>query len=374
MRPGSGGIELRLHLARTVDRDVWRSAREAIPEHRAVVVEVRARGESGWGEAPEFMASVYSSHIATLLRRLREVEPVLRSCDPDRPELTWSALFPVLSDCPFALGAIDVACHDLAARLSGAPLYERLGLPTPEGRPSTYSIGLDEPETMVAKLRGFAGWHMYKVKLGSPRDLDVLRMLREETTAPFWLDGNAGWALEDLEAVFGELSALGVTAIEQPFAVGERRAQLRARELSPVPIFADESVTDREEFERNAGDFDGVNVKILKAGGITPALEILRSCRERGLPSMIGCLPESSIGASAAAHLSGLADHADVDTIALLATDTGTGARLDEAGRIRLPDLPGTGFVPDPTSEAWDVGPVPEDALARLSPVEGTTG
>lgn len=357
MRPDSAGMRLRLHLARTVDHDVWRSAREAIPEHRAVVVEVRARGESGWGEAPEFMTSVYSSRLATLIERLRGVESILYSCDPERPELTWARLAPLLTDCPFALGALDVACHDLAARLAGVPLYERLGCPDPTGRRSAYSIGLDEPEAMVAKLPESSDWHMYKVKLGKAGDLDVLRLLRKRTDAPFWLDGNAGWARQDLEAVLGELPSLGVAAIEQPFPVGDRQAQLRAREVSPVPIFADESVTNREEFERHAGDFDGVNVKILKAGGITPSLEILRACRERGVSTMLGCLPESSIGASAAAHLSGMVDHVDVDTIALLATDTGTGIRLDGSGRIGLPDLPGTGFVPDAASEAWVVDP-----------------
>lgn len=374
LSPEPDGVRMHLYPARTVDHDVWRSAREAIPEHRAIVVEVCAHGESGWGEAPEFMASVYSSNIVTLVERLRGAEEVLRSCDPARPERTWARLAPLLADCPFALGAIDVACHDLAARLSGVPLHERLGCPDPTGRRSAYSIGLDEPETMAAKLSGASGWHMYKVKLGNAGDLDVLHLLRKRTDAPFWLDGNAGWTSRELEAVLGELPSLGVTAIEQPFAVGDREAQIRARELSPVPIFADESVTNRKELERNAEHFDGVNVKILKAGGITPAMEIFRDCRERGISTMLGCLPESSIGASAAAHLSGMADYVDVDTIALLATDTGTGVRLDESGRIGVPDRPGTGFVPDPLSEAWAVDQAFEDELAGSAGMGGATG
>ncbi|WP_326950815.1 hypothetical protein OG439_19685 [Amycolatopsis sp. NBC_01307] len=345
-------MRLRTHLVRMVDKDVWRCAREEIPAHQAVLVELSADGCSGWGEASVFMTADYNSTAEVLLRRMKDVRPLLRDADPTAPAQTWDRLRPILADCPFALGALDIAGHDLAARLSGAPLYDHLGLPDPTGRSSSYSIGLDTVTAMVDKLRRVPGWRLYKVKLARAGDIDVLRALREHTDAPFWVDGNACWRPEELFDVLDLLPELGVVALEQPFGTNEVAAHRRLRAAGVLPVFADESVTTPDQVASAVGVFDGVNIKVLKAGGITPALEMVRLCRESGLGSMLGCLPESSAGASAAAHLAGLTDHVDLDTIALLATDTGHGALLDDAGRIRLASGPGTGFVPDWESPA----------------------
>jgi len=346
-------MRLRPYVVRLVDQDVWQCAREVIPEHRAVLVELSVDGVSGWGEAPAFMVDVYASDLATVLRRLRGVAPLLARLDPTDPCGNWHRLRPALADCPFALGALDVAGHDLAARLAGRPLYAHQNLPDPTGRASSYSIGLDEPDVMVSKLEKAAGWAYYKVKLARPGDLDLLRRLREHTDAPFWLDGNACWRPEDLFPILDQLPGYGVVALEQPFPVDAHDATWEARHRSPVPIFADESVTTPDQVAPAAARFDGINIKVLKAGGITPALEMLRTGRELGLATMLGCLPESTAGASAAAHLAGLADHVDLDTVALLATDTGTGFTLDTRGRVTLADRPGTGFRPTPDSPAW---------------------
>ncbi|HEY8372054.1 MAG TPA: GNAT family N-acetyltransferase [Pseudonocardiaceae bacterium] len=353
-------MRLRLHLVRMVDQEVWRSAREEIPEHRAVLVELTADGVSGWGESSDFMATTYRSNISTVINRLRAVEPLLKDADPTQPEQLWHTLYPVLADCPFALGALDVAAHDLAARLAGEPLYRHLGLPDPSGVPSSYSIGLDSPDKMVAKLTRTPGWSLYKVKLARAEDLDVVRALREHTDAPFWLDGNACWTPEGLFKVLDQLADLNIAALEQPFPVGEVEAHREVRRRSPVPIFADESVTTPDQVPAAVDQFDGVNLKVLKAGGLTPILHMVHDCRNKGLATMLGCLPESSAGASAAAHLAGATDHVDLDTVALLATDTGDGVRLTAEGRIVLPDRPGTGFEPDPTRPAW--------VLRRLGP------
>ena len=297
------------------------------------------------------MTATYNSTTDEVLWCLRDVEPLLHNMDLSA---VYAELAPVLADCPFALAALDVAAHDLAARLAGMPLYEHLGLASPQGRASSYSVGLDTLDMMVAKLDRTPGWGMYKVKLRKADDLDVLRALREHTDAPFWVDGNACWQPEPLFEVLDELPALGVVALEQPFGVDAVEDQREARGRSPVPVFADESVTTPDQVRPAAEIFDGVNVKVLKAGGLTPALSMLRECRQLGVATMLGCLPESSTGASAAAHLVALTDHVDLDTIALLDTDTGTGVRLTDAGRLMLVDGPGTGFVPDFSSPAWE--------------------
>lgn len=344
---------LRARVVRLLDHDIWRSAREAIPEHHAVVVELSAGGIAGWGEAPAFMVDTYASDVATVLGALRSVAPLLARLDPTDPAGNWELLHPELERCPFALGALDVAGHDLAARLAALPLHAHLGLPDPAGLASSYSIGLAEPEVMVAKLAETPGWKQYKVKLSGTGDLDVLRALRDRTDAPFWLDGNACLEPDAVFPILDELPGLGVVALEQPFPVGELEKTRAVRRASPVPVYADESVTTPDQLKPAAELFDGVNVKVLKAGGITPALRVLREARELGLGIMLGCLPESSAGASAAAHLAGAADHVDLDTVALLAVDTGTGVTLDPRGRIGKVHRSGTGFEPDFASAAW---------------------
>ncbi|WP_282685351.1 MULTISPECIES: dipeptide epimerase [unclassified Streptomyces] len=364
-------MKLYVHEIRLTDHDVWRSAREAIPEQPGLLVELRERGVSGFGEASAFMTDRYRSALPVMHDDLRRVADTVRTLPAEDPEGAWAALAPQLTGAPFLLAALDVAAHDLAARLAGAPLWQHLGGARPEGLRSSYSIGLDTPDVMVRKLRERPGWPAYKVKLAAPGDLHVLRALREHTDAPFFVDGNCGWDLPGTLAALDGLTGLGVELLEQPFP-RERWDEARTlKAASPVPVFADESITGPDDLDACAEAFHGVNLKLMKAGGITPALRMLRRAHARGLGTMLGCMPESSAGVSATAHLGPQVDHLDADSIALLAIDTGRGVLLDASGRITLPDAPGTGFVPDFTGPAFTVRPTDADALdqdeARLS-------
>ncbi|MGW2209852.1 dipeptide epimerase [Streptomyces sp. NPDC001781] len=350
-------MRLHVHEIRLTDHDVWRSAREAIPVQPGVLVELTAGGRSGFGEASAFMTDHYNSSLDALHASLRSVAGTLRDLPADDPEGAWSVLSPRLAGAPFALAALDVAAHDLSARLAGVPLWRRLGAERPGELRSSYSIGLDEPDVMVRKLLQRPGWPAYKVKLAAPGDLHILRALREHTDAPFFVDGNCGWEPAATAAVLGAMADLGVTLLEQPFP-RESWAEAKAlKEVSPIPVYADESITGPHDLDACAEAFHGVNLKLMKAGGITPALRMLRAARAAGLGTMLGCMPESSAGVSATAHLGPFVDHLDADSIALLAVDTGTGLLLDDAGGITLPEVPGTGFVPDYRGPAFTVRP-----------------
>ncbi|MEV4680222.1 dipeptide epimerase [Streptomyces kurssanovii] len=350
-------MRLHVHEIRLTDHDVWRSAREAIPVQPGLLVELSAAGRSGFGEASAFMTDRYNSGLDAMHADLRRVAGTLRDLPADDPGHSWSVLAPLLAGSPFTLAALDVAAHDLAARLAGVPLWRHLGARTPGALHSSYSIGLDEPAVMVRKLLERPGWPAYKVKLAGPGDLHILEALREHTDAPFYVDGNCGWKLPDTLAALDAMAALGVELLEQPFP-RERWDDARAlKEASPIPVFADESITGPDDLDACATAFHGVNLKLMKAGGITPALRMLRRARAAGLGTMLGCMPESSAGVSATAHLGPHVDHLDADSIALLAVDTGTGVLLDDRGRITLPDTPGTGFVPDFTGPAFTVRP-----------------
>ncbi|MER5729821.1 dipeptide epimerase [Streptomyces sp. NPDC002138] len=350
-------MKLEVHEIRLTDHDVWRSAREAIPVQPGLLIELSAGGRSGFGEASAFMTDRYNSSLAAMHDDLRRVAATVRALPADDPEGSWAVLAPLLAGSPFLLAALDVAAHDLAARLAGVPLWRHLGADEPQALHSSYSIGLDEPDVMVRKLREQPGWPAYKVKLAAPGDLHILRALREHTDAPFFVDGNCGW---DLAGTLGALDAmreLGVELLEQPFP---RECWDDARTLkaaSPIPVYADESITGPHDLDACAEAFHGVNLKLMKAGGITPALRMLRRARAAGLGTMLGCMPESSAGVSATAHLGPYVDHLDADSIALLAVDTGVGALLDDRGRITLPDAPGTGFVPAFEGPAFTVRP-----------------
>ncbi|WP_309050565.1 dipeptide epimerase [Streptomyces sp.] len=360
-------MRLHVHEIRLTDHDVWRSAREAIPVQPGVLVELSAGGRSGFGEASAFMTDRYNSSLDALHASLRSVAGTLRELPADDPEGAWEVLAPLLTGSPFALAALDVAAHDLAARLAGVPLWRRLGAAGaepaggdtagPGALRSSYSIGLDEPGVMVRKLQERPGWPAYKVKLAAPGDLHILRALREHTDAPFYVDGNCGWEPAATAAALDAMAELGVTLLEQPFP---REAWAEARELkkiSPIPVYADESITGPHDLDACAEAFHGVNLKLMKAGGITPALRMLRAARAAGLGTMLGCMPESSAGVSATAHLGPFVDHLDADSIALLAVDTGTGVLLDAEGALTLPDAPGTGFVPAYDGPAFTVRP-----------------
>jgi L-alanine-DL-glutamate epimerase-like enolase superfamily enzyme/predicted GNAT family N-acyltransferase len=351
-------VKVTAHEISLTQRHLWRSTREAIPVQHGLIVEVEQDGVTGFGEASAFMTDHYNSSLEQLHGDIRRVAPLLTKLRPDNPFDVWEALAAELPGSPFALAAIDAAVHDLRARLLGLPLWQTLGLDPPHGLRSSFSIGLDDPSVMVGKLRERLGWSAYKVKLADPGDLTVLRQLRRHTDAPFYVDGNCGWDLSQVLAALEGMQALGVSLIEQPFprAAWEYARILKRRSL--IPVIADESITSPADLDACTEAFHGINVKPMKAGGITPALSLLRAARERGLITMLGCMPESAAGVSATSHLGALADHLDVDVVDLLAVNAGHGLTLDSRGRITVPDRPGSGYVPDPAALGWRVRPV----------------
>ncbi|WP_409239604.1 GNAT family N-acetyltransferase [Streptomyces sp. PA5.6] len=354
-----------MHEASLTQRHLWRSAREAIPVTRTVIVEAEQDGVSGYGEASCFMTDHYNSGLERMHADLRRTAPLLSTldvCGPDGDaDTVWRRLAAELPDSPFVLAALDSALHDLRARLLGVPLWKSLGLDPPRNLRSSYSIGLDTAEAMAGKLRERPGWCAYKVKLADPGDLGILRELRRQTDAPFLIDGNCGWDPDRLVPALPHLHDLDVRLIEQPYPRAAWDDARRLKEISPIPVIADESITSPDDLHACTGAFHGINVKPMKAGGLTPALAMLRAARERGLVTMLGCMPESAAGVSATAHLGGLVDHLDVDVVDLLAVDTGHGLSLDATGHVTLPDRPGSGYLPDATAHGWYVHHVPAE-------------
>jgi L-alanine-DL-glutamate epimerase-like enolase superfamily enzyme len=244
-----------------------------------------------------------------------------------------------------AEAAVDMALYDLAGQRVGVPVFELLGLDPRDAPETSFTIGLDRPEVVVRKVREASAYPVLKVKMGSDDDREILRAVRDTTRQRLRVDANEGWTPADALERLEWLAGLGVELVEQPLPAGMIAETRELRRHSPLPFYADEGVHRAGDIPALAGAYDGINIKLMKCGGLGEALRMIAVARAHGLRVMIGCMIESSLAITAAAHLSPLADTADLDGNLLLASDPFVGATVVD-GRIVLPDAPGLGVTP----------------------------
>jgi L-alanine-DL-glutamate epimerase-like enolase superfamily enzyme len=224
-------------------------------------------------------------------------------------------------------------------------LYELLGLDSTHTPVTSFTIGLDTPEVVARKVREAAGYPVLKVKMGSADDREVLVAVRDTTDRPIRVDANEGWTPADALERLEWLARLGVELVEQPLPAAQLEETKVLRRRSPLPFYADESVHRAEDIPRLAEAFDGINIKLMKCGGLAEATRMVAVARAHGMKVMLGCMIESSVAITAAAHLSPLVDIADLDGNLLLEEDPFVGATVVD-GRLVLPDGPGLGVRP----------------------------
>ena len=323
---------LEVHTRRT-----FSIARSSADAFERVMFEIEAEGVTGRGEAAP--SGYYGQDASGVAEDLEHVA----IGDPWDIEgtLARNDRLP-----PSALAALDNALHDLAARRLGVPVYRLLGLAKPEPI-SAYTLGIADRETTVADAERLREFPILKVKVGGWEDVETLRAVREASGSDLWVDANEAFSPEEAVEVVAELKEIGVSMIEQPVpASAGPEALARATEAaSPVPVMADESAVAARDVPALAGYVGGVNVKLAKCGGIRGALEMIHTARAHGMLVMLGCMVETSLGISAAAHISGLVDFLDLDGAMLLADDPYVGPTYDN-GRILLSEEPGLGVVP----------------------------
>ena len=245
-----------------------------------------------------------------------------------------------------ARAAIDEALHDLWGKKLGQPLYKLLGL-NPTHLPLTcLTIGIDEPELMAEQAKA-SGYPILKIKLGSGKDEAILAAIRKATGAKLQTDVNAGWTREQALDLIPRLAEYGLELIEQPLPIADvdgyfwLKEKLKAQNIT-VPIFVDETVKTSHDVVKLAGAVDGVVVKVMKSEGIREALKMIHTARAHDMQVMLGCMVESSVGVTAAAHLAPLCDYADLDGPLLIRNDPYRGLQYDGA-RLTLPQGPGLG-------------------------------
>jgi len=313
-----------------------------------LLVALKQNGVVGYGEGAS--CDAYPEFTAQSMRTaLESARAQIEQESLDDPIPLWDRLLPSLGHNRFALCAVDEAAHDLWGKLRGLPVWKLWGLELRNLPLSDYTIGIDPVEKMVAKMREFDGWPIYKIKLGTANDLAIVRELRRHTQAVFRVDANTAWTAEQTLAFAPELKQLGVEFIEQPLPPGNWEGMRRVFAECALPVIADESCLIEEDVARCAGHFQGINIKLTKAGGLTPARRMIAQARQLGLRVMVGCMNESTVGISAIGQLLPLLDYVDMDGALLIAQDIATGVYLDK-GRPVFPNENGNGvrLVPSP--------------------------
>jgi L-alanine-DL-glutamate epimerase-like enolase superfamily enzyme len=306
-----------------------------------LLVELQQDDCTGYGEGASSHA--YHEFTADSMRAaLEAARPVIERERLDDPTRLWDRLLPILGHNRFALCALDEAAHDLWGKLKGEPVWKLWGLELKKMPLSDYTIGIDPIEKMVAKMKEFDGWPIYKIKLGTQDDLAIVRELRRHTKAVFRIDANTSWTAAQTIAYAPELKQLGVEFLEQPLLRDDWEGMKRVMKECALPVFADESCLVEEDVPRCAGYFHGINIKLTKAGGLTPARRMIAKARELGLKVMVGCMSESTVGISAIGQLLPLLDHVDMDGALLIAKDIATGVHLEQ-GRAVFPAENGNG-------------------------------
>lgn len=306
----------------------------------SLVVELENRGVKGYGEAPAI--AYYNIPVEKMIEDLERKKPFIEKFAMTDPERYWHYLHHLIPDNQFLVCALDMAAWDLYGKLLRKPVYELMGLDITKGPLTDYTIGIDTIPGMVEKIKE-KPWPIYKIKVGVPGDIEMIEEIRKHTDAILRVDANAGWTLDQALEKIPILAKLGVELVEQPLAKDDWEGMKVLFEQSPLPLLADESCVKEEDVEKCHGHFHGINIKLTKCSGITPARRMITAARNLGMKVMIGCMNESTIGSAAIAHLSPLLDYIDMDGPLLLAEDIATGLNYD-FGKYSLSGNPGLGI------------------------------
>lgn len=302
---------------------------------------VRLEDEGLYGLGESTTNPFYGITLDNMQEALERFQPILLGGKWTNPAELWELGKDIFQSNPFAQCALDLAAWDLYTKKRGQKLYEYLGL-NPAHIPTTnFTIGIDTVEKMCAKLKE-VDWPIYKIKLGTAHDLEIVRELRKHTQSIFRVDANCAWTVEQAIAYSEELAALGVEFIEQPLAKDNLEGMKEVYAHSKLPVMADESCIHESDVEKCQRRFHGINIKLVKVGGITPALRMIQQAKSLGMKTMVGCMTESSVGISAIAHIAPLLDYVDMDGAMLLAKDPARGVQISPT-EVRFPAGPGIG-------------------------------
>lgn len=321
----------------------WNLSRGSWDFKENVIVRLMREGISGWGEAAP--NSRYDETPESTVAIVEKAAIALADYHPGKYVRFGEAIQQLCAGQTAAKAALDMALMDWVGKSFRAPLHRFWGLSAQETPITTLTIGIDTPEVIREKVNDAKDFPILKIKLGSKDDREIIAAVRAGTDKPLCVDANEGWkdretALRNIEWLASE----NVVFVEQPMPAAMLDDIAWVRQRSSLPLIADESVKQGSEIPRLAAAFDGINIKVMKAGGLQEALRMIWMAKTLGLKVMLGCMVETSLGISAAAALSPLVDYADLDGHLLIKNDPYRGIAID-GGKIVLNDLPGVGVT-----------------------------
>ncbi|HEY9761452.1 MAG TPA: dipeptide epimerase [Trichocoleus sp.] len=315
-------------------------------------VRIEQDGIEGWGEASPFSIGEVSQTSDAIAAELNSLSTSLSSYHPlNRQAIDRWMSENAISSAAWA--AVDVALHDWLGKRTGIPLWQLWGLDRQRIVPTSVTIGISSPSAAQARLHDWlqqGNFQAIKVKLGSPEGIEadqammVAILEKLPNGIKLSIDANGGWSLTDALHMAEWLAARGATYLEQPLPVDATQDLLTLYEKSPLPIFVDESCFTCHDIPPLADRVHGINIKLMKSGGLTEAIRMIHTARACGLQVMFGCYSDSSLSNTALAHLSPLADHLDLDSHLNLLNDPFSGASLSD-GRLLPNDQPGLGLT-----------------------------
>lgn len=334
-------MKLTCTIRRLELKHTWTIARGSADYKEYHYVALEHEGVLGLGEAAHNVR--YGESLASIQEFLEASRTLLREANPWQFYELSARIHHLAAGQYAAKAALDIALLDWVTKKLGVPLYRFLGLDHTKTPVTSYSIGIDKPEAMQEKILAAREFPILKIKLGSANDEEIMRAVRSVTNATLRVDANEGWKeREQALAKISWLAEMGVEFVEQPMPAGQLEDVAWLRERSPLPLVADEDVRTVADIPRLAQTYHGINLKVMKAGGLQESLRMIHLARSLGLKIMLGCMVESSLGITAAAHLSPLVDWADLDGNLLIKHDPYSGVRV-RAGKLLLPAGNGLG-------------------------------
>lgn len=316
-------------------------SRESHDFQDSLIVGLSLNGKTGYGEATS--NPYYKITVESMIAEISAIQNEIEVFEFDSPEAFHQFLIEKeLTN--FAICALDLAAHDLYGKLQGKPLYTIWGTDTSIYPKTNYTIGIASIEKMVSKMKE-TPWPIYKIKLGTNDDVAIVRELRKHSDAIFRIDANCAWTAEEAIHNAPLLKDLGVEFLEQPLKADDWSGMEQVMHHSVLPVIADESCIVETDVEKCGLHFNGINIKLTKCGGLTPALRMIKKGKEMGLKIMVGCMTESTVGISAIAQLLPQLDYVDMDGAMLLKEDIADGVIIKSNGEVLFPSIAGSGVT-----------------------------
>ena len=324
-------MELDIHSFDLALRYPFAISRHTYESIQCVIVELRDGRYSGYGEATA--NPYYQVTEENLYSSFESARHFLRDYRFSSPERLWSDTIPVLGNNTFAQSALDCAAHDLFYKMKGESFMSQWGISYQKYPFTSYTLGIGTIDELKNKMNDLP-WPVYKLKVSGINDSEVIKELRRVSGALIRVDANCSWKLNESNKIADDLEKWNVEFIEQPFGADQYKDSRLLTEKRLLPIIADESCQKVEDIMKCRSSFDGINIKLSKCGGLTPAFRMMKLAREAGLSIMIGCMTESTVGISAAVQMLPFVDYADLDGPLLLLEDVASGLTYNKGSLI----------------------------------------